>query len=87
MIEQSSIVISDTLKYKVNKLPATTGNITVDKTYDAAETVFGDVVVDAVGDDILKIILIVVGVVIGIIVLIVVLIIVLIVLRSKKKKQ
>lgn len=85
LIEQSSIVISDTLKYKVNKLPATTGNIAVDKTYDAAETVFGEVVLDALGDDILKIIIIAIVVFVIVVALIVILIVVLI--HRKKKRQ
>ena len=86
LLEQSSTMVFDnTLKQRIDKLPATTGNITVDKTYDAAETVFGEVVVDAVGDDLLKLLLIIGGVILGVIVLIIILIIVLVVVLKKKK--
>ena len=60
-------------------------NIAVDKTYDAAETVFGEVVLDALGDDILKIIIIAIVVFVIVVALIVILIVVLI--HRKKKRQ
>ena len=57
----------------------------VDKTYDAAETVFGEVVLDALGDDILKIIIIAIVVFVIVVALIVILIVALI--HRKKKRQ
>ena len=73
----------------LNSVPASTadGKVTIDRTIDAAQSAYGDVVANVVGDDLLKLILIIVGVVIGIIVLLIVLIIVVVVLLKKKKKQ
>lgn len=63
------------------------GKATIDKTFDAVKTAYGNIVTDVVGDDLLKLVLIIVGVVIGIIVLLIVLIIVVVVLLKKKKQQ
>ena len=82
---QADINVSD-VEAAIAALPAATDNITVDKTYSAAQSAFDGVVMDAVGNDLLNLILIIVGVVIGVIVLIVILIIVLVVLKKKKKQ-
>ena len=85
--DQSDMTINTPFKNKVANLPESEDGMTVDKTYDAAESACNDVMMDAIGNDLLKLILIIGGVIVGIIVLIIVLIIVFIVIRKKKKKQ
>ena len=84
---QSDIKIRDSFKTYVAGLPSSEEGMKIEKTYDAADSAFDSVVMDAVGNDLLKLLLIIGGVIIGVIVLIIVLIIVLVVLRKKKKKQ
>ena len=85
--ESSFAYMIDAVKVKAAALPASEDGMKVDKTYDAAQSSFDNVVMDAVGNDLLKLILIIGGVILGIIVLIIILIIVLVVLKKKKKKQ
>ena len=83
--DQASMKVSDSFKNKIDALPSSSGNATVDKTYDAAESAFDSVVMAAVGDDILKIILIGLGIFFGILVLIAVILAIYFVLRKKRK--
>ena len=87
LFDQSDMSINSYFKNKVAGLPASEEGMAVDKTYDAAESAYNDVMMDAIGNDLLKLLLIIGGVIIGVIVLIIVLIIVLVVVMKKKKKQ
>ena len=87
LLDQEKVVISPELNTEIDNLPASEKGMKIDKTYDAAESAFDSIVMDAVGNDLLKMLLIIGGVIIGVIVLIIILIIVLLVIRKKKKKQ
>ena len=85
IVPQSSVVIEQSLKDKIAALPSSSDNMTVDKTYSAAESAFDDVVEDAIGDSLMKLLLIIGGAILGFIVLIVVVVIVVVVIVRKKK--
>ena len=74
----------DTLKAIIALIPASSGNVTVDKTYEALDKEMSAIASDVALDDILKFVLIGAAVVIGIFV-IVILIIVIIIVKKKKK--
>ena len=85
IVPQSSVVIEQSLKDKIAALPSSSDNMTVDKTYSAAESAFDDVVEDAIGDSLMKLLLIIGGAILGFIVLVVVIVIVVVVIVRKKK--
>ncbi len=85
IVAQSSVAVSPLLKAEIASLPQSTDNMTVDKTYEGAESVYDDLILDAVGDDLMKLLLIIGGVILGIIVLVIVIVIVVVVVLRKKK--
>lgn len=74
------------MKLIVNNNPASSGNVTVDKTYDAAKSAYSALGAEVMIDDLL---LIIVAVVIGVVILILLLVaaIVIVVIVKKKKKN
>lgn len=84
IFDQSSVTVSESLKTRISNLPPSADNMTVDKTYSAAESAFDDVVMDAIGKDILKLLLIIGGVILAVILIVIVLIVVLLLKRKKR---
>ncbi len=82
--DQASLDISEVLKKRVEKMPSSKDNMTVDKTYDASEEAFGNIVMDAVGNDLLLLIVIGVAVFFGVLLLVIVIVVVIVIKKKKK---
>jgi len=80
---QSSIVVDPDIEAKMATLPASATGMTISKEFSSAESMYDNVVMEAVGDDILKVLLVAGGVILAIIILVIILIIILIVRRKK----
>lgn len=77
-ITNNSDINLNSMKESIAKIPASSGNATVDKSFEAAESLYTDVVLGVVGQEIENLLIIIGAVVIGVIVVVVVLVIVLV---------